>query len=200
MPIRLPNPPISEIEPGLYVGDLGSSHKTSILADNKITAMVSLSDALSAIWSSPQIRKLVPKNRHFYLQCLDTSTQDLVKDFARICNFMDNILQGSGETGNILVHCTMGISRSTTIVVAYLMRKHRQSRDDALAAVKKSRKVKPNPNFMEQLAVWAETDYEIWADSDMKIPKKPYADYLARRAERLKEKGLTGTEPMCPDL
>ena len=199
-PIRLPNPPISEIEPGLYLGDLGSSYRRDILAENKITAMVSLSDGRSAMWSSPANRALVPKDRHFFLPCLDTSTQDLVKDFAEIYDFMDDKLQDPGETGNVLVHCTMGVSRSTTIVVAYLMRKQGLSRDDALAVVKKSRKVKPNPNFMEQLEVWAETNYEIWADPDMKTPKKPYADFLDRRAERLKEKGLTGNEPITPDL
>jgi dual specificity phosphatase 12 len=53
---------------------------------------------------------------------------------------------------------------------------------------------------MEQLAVWADVEYEIWTDPAKTIPKPPYAAYLARRAERLRAKGLTSNEPTCPDL
>ncbi|KAF7555976.1 hypothetical protein G7046_g6422 [Stylonectria norvegica] len=195
MPVKLPNPTISEIEPGLYLGDLGSSYKIATLTDNKITAMVSLSDAKSAAWSSPRNRELVPEDRHLYLPSLDTSTQDLLADFARVCDFID-----SNREGNLLVHCTVGVSRSATVVIAYLMRKYHQSLNDTLALVKKSRKVKPNPNFMDQLAVWDEVQYEIWEDPGHTVPKKLYAMYLARRADALKAKGLTGNEPTCPDL
>ena len=154
--------------------------------------MVSLSDAKSAAWSCLQNRKFVPEDRHLFVPCLDTSTQDLLVNLADICDFIDDNRQCPGEHGNVLVHCAFGVSRSAMVAVAYLMWRHRQSLDASLAAVRRSRKVKPNSNFTEQLAVWA--------DPDKKTPKEPYAAYLARRGERLRGKGLTGDEPTCPDL
>ncbi|KAK4038224.1 hypothetical protein C8A01DRAFT_37807 [Parachaetomium inaequale] len=89
----------------------------------------------------------------------------------------------------------MGISRSTTVVIAYLMRKTGKPPDEVLRHVKEKRKVRPNPNFMEQLRVWGEVGYQIWEDEECTVPKGPYRLYLEGRAVRLKEKGLTGNEP-----
>jgi len=55
---------------------------------------------------------------------------------------------GSG----VLVHCFAGISRSSTIVVAYLMIKNKWSCHKALKYVQSKRSVcKPNPGFLQQL-------------------------------------------------
>ncbi|PGH28075.1 hypothetical protein AJ80_00331 [Polytolypa hystricis UAMH7299] len=87
-------------------------------------------------------------------------------------------------------------SRSPAIVIAYLMRKHRKPRDEVLALVSSKRKIRPNPNFLDQLQVWGEVEYQIWEDEEETILKQAYKEYLARRAEWLKEKGLTGNEPI----
>ena len=83
-----------------------------------------------------------------------------------------------------MVHCVHGISRSTAFVVAYLMRKDRRSRDEVLADVKMKRKVRPSENFMTQLDLWGKMEYDVWEDSEEKVPKAPYAKLL-------KEKDLT---------
>lgn len=48
--------------------------------------------------------------------------------------------------------------------------------------------------------MWGRVGYEIWEDAEKKTLKAPYAVYLERRAERLKARGLTGDEPVVPDL
>lgn len=40
--------------------------------------------------------------------------------------------------------------------------------------------------------------YEVYEDVERKVPKLQYWEYLERRAERLKEKGLTGNERIVP--
>jgi Dual specificity phosphatase, catalytic domain len=101
-------------------------------------------------------------------------------------------------SSGVLIHCDQGISRSATIVVAYLMRKHRAKLEDVLAAVRAKRKVKPSPNFVAQLEIWEQVGYQIWEDVEKKIPKKLYLAYTKRRAADLKAKGLTGNEPIRP--
>jgi len=57
----------------------------------------------------------------------------------------------------ILVHCFAGISRSSTIVIAYLIDKHDFAFDNALYYVKEKRHcVNPNAGFKEQLRSYAE--------------------------------------------
>ena len=47
----------------------------------------------------------------------------------------------------------MGVSRSVTAVIAYLMRKQRRRRDEGLADVKDKRKgVRPSTDLIRQLA------------------------------------------------
>lgn len=52
----------------------------------------------------------------------------------------------------VLVHCKAGISRSTTLVISYLMRKKRWTADQSIAWVKRHRPcADPNPGFIRQL-------------------------------------------------
>lgn len=59
------------------------------------------------------------------------------------------------ETGNknvVLVHCAMGVSRSASSVIMYIMKKFGISYDNALRYVQKRRvKVDPNSGFEKQL-------------------------------------------------
>ena len=102
----------------------------------------------------------------------------------RACDF----IEASLAHGGVLAHCVQGVSRSTTFVIAHLMRRGRRDLDEVLAVVKLKRKVRPNENFMEQLRLWGEMEYEIWHDEEKKVPKEPYAKLL-------KEKGLTAVLP-----
>jgi len=48
-----------------------------------------------------------------------------------------------------------GVSRSVTVVTAYLMKQHGWSRDETLALVRQRRpQARPNPAFMDLLAEW----------------------------------------------
>ncbi len=66
----------------------------------------------------------------------------------------------------VFVHCLNGVSRSTMVVAAYLMRKHRWTRDEALAFIRKKRDViRPNQSFMELLLKWEKQPHDQKADS-----------------------------------
>lgn len=55
--------------------------------------------------------------------------------------------------GKVYVHCHQGISRSTTVVIAYLMLHEKMGALEALQHILKSRVVMPNDGFLKRLAV-----------------------------------------------
>merc|ERR1712062_362157 len=84
-----------------------------------------------------------------YFEAGDTSDFEICKLFDPIHEIMDQYIQ-NGK--NVLVHCNMGVSRSGTIAVAYLMKTLQISRKDALKLAKKWRKaIRPNEGFIKQL-------------------------------------------------
>lgn len=54
-------------------------------------------------------------------------------------------------TGRILVHCAVGVSRSATLVLAYLMLYHSLTLVEAIKKVKDHRGIIPNRGFLRQL-------------------------------------------------
>lgn len=53
--------------------------------------------------------------------------------------------------GKVLVHCLMGVSRSATLVLAFLMITEGLTLQEAVAAVRPHRDICPNPGFLQQL-------------------------------------------------
>lgn len=54
--------------------------------------------------------------------------------------------------GNVLVHCGAGISRSATIIIAYLMKKNKWTMDHSLKLIQGARpNANPNLGFRKQL-------------------------------------------------
>lgn len=54
-------------------------------------------------------------------------------------------------SGRVLVHCFMGVSRSATCALAFLMIKRGMSLTEALALVRSRRDIHPNEGFLRQL-------------------------------------------------
>ncbi|KAJ5457465.1 hypothetical protein N7475_008853 [Penicillium sp. IBT 31633x] len=78
------------------------------------------------------------------------------------------------------------------------MRKLRIQQVDVFNFVQSKQRIKPSENFIRQLQVWEEVEYETWKDEDKFIPNAPYKAFLEDRAALLKKKGLTGNEPLAP--
>ena len=86
---------------------------------------------------------------HAYLSIVDHSSIQLLPYLDSLTKFIHDGLT-YGEV--VFVHCRAGVSRSATVVIAYLMRYYGLALDDALKYVKNRRSVvNPNPGFMAQL-------------------------------------------------
>ena len=77
----------------------------------------------------------------------------------KIINFLDKasdfINQAQSNNGIILVHCQLGISRSTTCVISYFIKYLGYTTMNALNFIKKKRtQVMPNNGFLDQLMIY----------------------------------------------
>ena len=76
----------------------------------------------------------------------DAIDEDIISWFQEAFKFIDSSIN------NIYIHCVMGISRSPSIVIGYLMYKKKMKYEEAYDFVKNKRNViSPNPGFQEQL-------------------------------------------------
>lgn len=78
----------------------------------------------------------------------DQQYSDLSRHFHRTHAFLSQ----TRLQGNVLVHCMMGVSRSATVLIAYLMQHDGLSHQEAFQLVKSRRGcVQPNKGFTRQL-------------------------------------------------
>ncbi len=54
-------------------------------------------------------------------------------------------------SGKLYVHCVQGLSRSASMVIAYLMLHQEMTVTEAMRHVRKTRAVHPNEGFLKQL-------------------------------------------------
>jgi dual specificity phosphatase 12 len=172
-----------EIIPGLVLGNVEASHNRGMLRENGIKAIISLTNVQMGRWYHTREVGIL-ENRHKWVQCVDSSTQDLLVYMSDMCDFIDEMASPSLQASSsfpsdekpdpniqkrqdtvaseaVLVHCDLGISRSPTVIIAYLMRKFSAKLEDVLAFVQTKQRVKPNTNFIRQLQVWEQTGYQI---------------------------------------
>lgn len=74
---------------------------------------------------------------YLYLPAVDSESFDISQYFEAACGLMQEELPRT----NVLVHCMAGVSRSATLIIAYLMRSQGLPFADAFRLVKRRRKI-----------------------------------------------------------
>jgi len=88
----------------------------------------------------------------------------------------------------VLVHCKAGVSRSASVILAYLMEYCAYSLKDAFLMMVRLRPlITPNPGFMQQLATY---EKEVCSASTPSIDMRKYVSWI-QAAERCPEPDLT---------
>jgi len=142
-----------EVFPGILVGDKGAARNASYLRRLGVTHVLNTAEGNERIRNGT-----VNTSQAYYspydikykgLKLLDVAQQNISLHFPEVAEFIDEALAGGGK---VLVNCQMGMSRSSTCVLAYLILRHQMSADEALNTVRKHRDVRPNDGFLRQLA------------------------------------------------
>ncbi|XP_010868954.1 uncharacterized protein si:dkey-175m17.7 [Esox lucius] len=137
------NAVISPILPFLFLGNERDAQDLDLLLRLNIGYVVNVTTHLPLYHLGSGLV------RYKRLPATDNSKQNLRQYFEEVFEFIEEAHQ-SGR--GVLVHCQAGVSRSATIVIAYLMKHTLMTMTDAYKYVRGRRPVvSPNLNFMGQL-------------------------------------------------
>lgn len=154
---------MDEITDGVYIGPLQALNDLDELKSLGITGIISL------------VKEDVPDMatnggfQQLQVQIDDEEDQDIMQYFGQTNKFIQDI---SASGNSVLVHCVAGVSRSVTIVCAYLLyraytspspdRSEKLSVNDAISTIKKRRpSACPNDGFLEQLEIYLASGCKI---------------------------------------
>ncbi len=142
---------MTEIIDGLYIGNFDDAKNKTFLQSNRITHIV------SAAW---ELNPSFPgKYDYLHVKMSDKPTFDLTTHLEPALEFIHVALNSSGK---VLVHCYAGISRSASIVIAYLIRHKKMTLSEALNLCQSKRtQVQPNIGFMTKLKLFESSPVEM---------------------------------------
>lgn len=101
----------------LYLGDHTASSSELLLNKHKITHVLNISTDIKNSFPS----KLIYKNIRLH----DDESENILQHLVDANKFIHSVMEAEGK--RILVHCAAGVSRSATLVLAYLMWSHEWS-------------------------------------------------------------------------
>ncbi|XP_076370755.1 dual specificity protein phosphatase 3-like [Tachypleus tridentatus] len=138
-----------EVYPNIYVGDQKSAMNKAFLQQIGITHVVNVAE-------EPNLGQVNTRASYYHkiniqylgFRMLDIPEAPISSCFDEAVNFIDSALKNGGK---VLIHCLVGISRSSTIAIAYIMIKKGMTAAEALRTVRMNRDVSPNKGFLQQL-------------------------------------------------
>ncbi|KAJ9176299.1 hypothetical protein P3X46_011629 [Hevea brasiliensis] len=132
----------SRIAGHIYLGSDAVAKNREILRQNGITHVL---NCVGFVCNEYFKTDLVYKT--LWLQ--DSPSEDITSILYDVFDYFEDVRE---QGGRVLVHCCQGVSRSTSLVIAYLMWREGQSFEDAFQYVKAARGVtNPNMGFACQL-------------------------------------------------
>eukprot|EP01105_Mastigella_eilhardi_P008653 TRINITY_DN208_c3_g1_i1.p1 TRINITY_DN208_c3_g1~~TRINITY_DN208_c3_g1_i1.p1 ORF type:complete len:591 (+),score=113.36 TRINITY_DN208_c3_g1_i1:100-1773(+) len=133
----------NEILPNLYLGSFQSARNKHKLQALGVTHILT-------VMRAEFLTSLYPEHfKYHVIPVDDVESTYLLAHFDECHKFID---EARDNNTGVLVHCGVGVSRSATIVISYVMRKLALTREEATTYVHDRRDIiAPNPGFVEQL-------------------------------------------------
>lgn len=142
---------MNKIVPGLYLGSIKDSSDAKQLETNKITHILAIHDHPKS-----ETREDL---KYLRFNARDNAQQDIKQFFDEAIDF---IHEARINNGNVLVHCLAGVSRSASLVIAYLMTITEMPWYDSMNVVRGAREqAGPNFGFQRQLQNFDHTSVKL---------------------------------------
>lgn len=152
--LELPREPYNEVYPGILLGDGTTALCVGMLRRLGVTHVLNAAcgrdSSLCLVNTGPALYRAAGI-RFLGIEALDMAGFRLDHFFEEAAEFIDCALAEPG--GRVYVHCHQGISRSATLVIAFLMLRRRLSAREAVRIVRARREIVPNRGFLRQLCL-----------------------------------------------
>src|SRR3990167_7112356 len=135
----------SKIAPNLFLAGEEVSTDRTVLLSNKVTHVINCAGTYCT-------NQFVEDFNYFTLHLYDSKNEDVSCFFLLVLDFVNNALK---DNGSVLFHCQQGVSRSSAMLIMYLMWKNSATFDETHKKVKEIRGISnPNTGFIFQLLLW----------------------------------------------
>uniref|UniRef100_A0A8C6GKX9 Dual specificity phosphatase 13B n=1 Tax=Mus spicilegus TaxID=10103 RepID=A0A8C6GKX9_MUSSI len=141
---------INEVWPNLFLGDAYAARDKGRLIQLGITHVVNVAAGKFQVDTGAKFYRGTPLE-YYGIEADDNPFFDLSVHFLPVARYIRDAL--NIPRSRVLVHCAMGVSRSATIVLAFLMIFENMTLVDAIQTVQAHRDICPNSGFLRQLQV-----------------------------------------------
>lgn len=136
----------------LFIGTAKMASNIEMYDKLNISATINLS-------MNDKISEIIPSSvKSLNVNVKDEKSSNISKHLEQTTRFIKSNFENNKSldySTNIFVFCQMGISRSSTVILAYLIKEHDMSLLDAFNSLRESRDIiKPNFGFLKQLQDW----------------------------------------------
>ncbi|KAM7226843.1 hypothetical protein CapIbe_021918 [Capra ibex] len=141
---------VNEVWPNLFLGDAYAARDKNKLTQLGITHVVNVAAGKFQVDTGAKFYRGMPLE-YYGIEADDSPFFDLSVYFLPVARYIRSAL--SVPQGRVLVHCAMGVSRSATVVLAFLMICENMTLVEAIQTVQARRDICPNSGFLRQLQV-----------------------------------------------
>ena len=135
------NKDISQIDDNIFIGNISTATNKEILQEKGITHVIDI--------LSHKFEPYPDDFKYLFVHAYDTLDWSLTYSLPITNLFIRDVINSGGK---VYVHCMAGVSRSVSVVLAYMMSLSEAHIDILLNKIKESRPIaQPNTEFMCQL-------------------------------------------------
>ncbi|XP_054132538.1 dual specificity protein phosphatase 13-like [Melozone crissalis] len=138
---------VDEVWPNLFLGDLVTANNRFVLWKMGVTHVLNAAHGTSYSHGGQDFYGATID--YYGVPAHDLPSFDISQFFFSAAQFIHKALNTPGA--KILVHCAVGVSRSASLVLAYLMINHHLPLVEAIKTVKEHRWISPNRGFLKHL-------------------------------------------------